>query len=378
MAWFGKTELVDIIEWLDETNDTMVFRFERHDNEIKNGAKLIVREGQVALFVKEGQLADVFQPGSYTLETKNIPILSTLAGWKYGFDSPFKAEVYFVSTTQFTDMGWGTPAPVMLRDQDFGAVQIRAFGNYSFKITDPSLFLKEIVGTDGDFSTDEIEDQLRTIIVSKTVDSIAESKIPVLDLAAQYDEIAEIVVGKCKGDFQQSYGLEITQFIVENINLPEELQEALNKRATMNILGDMNTYSQYQAANAMETAAEKGGDSSSAMSTGMEMAMGIGMMNQMNNTMNAQQAQRQPVQQPPQGNMATPPPPPMPVLFHVMLNGNQAGPYDMSTLQQYVTSGHLTRDSLVWKNGMPNWLAAKQVPELLNLFAATPPPPPPM
>ncbi|SEH04954.1 SPFH domain-containing protein [Candidatus Venteria ishoeyi] len=258
---FVKSELIDIIEWLDDSNDTLVYRFERHDNEIKNGAKLIVREGQVAVFVNEGEAAervdmktfepaDVFTPGTYTLETANLPLLSTLKGWKYGFDSPFKAEVYFFNTTRFTDQKWGTPNPIMLRDPEFGPVRLRAFGAYSLKIKHAPTLLRELVGTSAHFSVQDISDQLRNIIITRFTDVLGESKIPVLDLAANYDELGQFIAERMGGEFEE-YGLELTKLLISNISLPPAVEEALDKRTQMGVLGDLGKYSQFQAAEAM-------------------------------------------------------------------------------------------------------------------------------
>ncbi|MBT8484529.1 MAG: SPFH domain-containing protein, partial [Phycisphaerae bacterium] len=253
-----KTELIDIIEWLDPSNDTMVHRFERYENEIKYGAKLIVREGQAAVFVNEGQIADVFGPGTHTLETKNLPILATLKGWKYGFHSPFKAEVYFCSTRRFTDLKWGTQNPVMLRDSEFGPVRLRAFGTYVIKTSDPGTFIREIVGTDGHFTTDEITEQLRNMIVSRFTDILGESNIPILDLAGNYDELGDFITNRIQPEFG-TYGLELTKFLVENISLPPAVEEALDKRSSMGVIGDLKKYTQFQTAEAIRDAAQNPG-----------------------------------------------------------------------------------------------------------------------
>jgi len=357
-------EFIDIIEWTDSSGDTMVYRFDRRDNEIKMGAKLTVREGQTAVFINKGQLADVFKPGMYTLETDNMPILSTLLGWKHGFHSPFKAEVYFVSTRRFTNLKWGTKHPITLRDADFGPVRLRAFGTYVIKVTNPGAFIKEIVGTDGHFTTDEITDQLRNLIISRFADIIGESKIPVLDLAANYDELGEFVTGKIKDDFA-NYGLDVTKMLVENISLPEAVEQALDKRSSMGVIGNLDQYTKFQTANAMEEAAKNPGGMAGG---GMGMGMGFAMANQMGQSMGPQ------AQQPPS---ATPPPLPQTSQFHVAIDGKQSGPFDTSALKQHVQSGKLTRETLVWRQGMASWTAAGQVEELTNLFGAVPPPLPP-
>jgi len=355
-----KSELVDIIEWIDNSNDTMVFRFEHHNNEIKYGAKLIVREGQQAVFINEGALADVFLPGTHTLETQNMPILSTLKGWKYGFKSPFKAEVYFVSTRQFTDLKWGLKNSLMLRDPEFGPLRLTAFGTYAIKIYDSAAFIREVVGTDGHFTTDEISNQLRNLVVTRFSDALGQSKIPILDLAANYDELSSFIEAKIGHEFGV-YGLELTKFLVGNISLPPAVEEALDKRASMGIIGNLSAYTQYQTAEAIKTAAS---NPRSAAADGMGMGMGFAMANQMANAMK----QTQPAAS------AVPPPIPQAVAFHVAVGGQSAGPYDMANLKQQMQTGQITRETLVWKEGMSQWTPAGQVTELASLFGSTPPP----
>lgn len=376
-----KNEFIDIIEWLDPTNNTIVYRFERYQNEIKMGAKLTVRESQVAVFINEGQIADVFQPGMYTLTTQNMPILATLKGWKYGFNSPFKAEVYFVNTKKFLDNKWGTPNPVMVRDPEFGPVRLRAFGVYEYRVEDAAKFIKDIVGTDGDFTVEKINNQLRNIIITRFSDAVAESKIPVLDMASNYNEFSE-KIGQVIIDEYKEYGLNMTKFLVSNISLPEEVEKAMDKRSSMGVLGDLNRYTQFQAANAMEAAATNpgGGAAASGMGMGMGFAMAGQMMNAMNPMMNQQQ---QMYQQPQQGGYQqqqpmAPPPMPAASTFFVAVNGQQSGPFDMNTLSTMVKNGQLTKDTLVWKQGMPAWAAAGSVQELSSLFGAVPPPMPGM
>jgi len=363
-----KGEFIDIIEWLDNSGDTMVYRFERYGNEIKNGAKLVVRESQVAVFVNQGKMADVFQPGMHELTTSNLPILSTIMGWKYGFNSPFKAEVYFVNTKRFTDQKWGTQNPIMLRDPEFGPVRLRAFGNYSFRVKDAAVFIKEVVGTDDDFNTDEVSGQLRNILVSRFTDALGESKIPMLDLASNYDELSAFMQKKLSAEFGE-YGLELVKFLVENISLPPAVEEALDKRASMGVIGNLNAYTQFQAANAMETAAA---NPSGTASGGIGMGMGFAMANQMGQMMGGQQQGQSGSAAP--GTGAVPPPIPQAVSFFAALGGQQAGPFDMNALGQKVASGEITRETLVWKNGMAAWTAAGQVQELSGLFGQVPPP----
>jgi membrane protease subunit (stomatin/prohibitin family) len=365
MGFFDKLkgELVDIVEWTDDSNNTMVYRFERYGNEIKNGTKLTVRESQAAVFINEGQLADVFPPGMYELTTSNLPVMSTLNGWAQGFKSPFKAEVYFVNTKRFTDLKWGTRNPVMLRDAEFGPIRLRAFGNYSIRVTDPGKFLKEIVGTDGHFTTDKVSRQLKDIVVSRFTDALGESRIPALDLAANYDELGRFMEEKMASEFGE-YGLELVKLLIENISLPPAVEEALDKRSSMGFLGDLNQYSRFQAAASMEAAAENPGGTASG---GIGMGMGFAMANQMGQVLGGAQSP----QAPPAGG---PPPIPPAVSYFIAVEGRQTGPFDLDLLRQKAESGELTRDTMIWKAGMEGWAAAGTVGELSSLFGQIPPP----
>ena len=354
-------ELIDIIEWTDESSDTLVYRFERYENEIKNGAKLVVRQAQVAVFVNQGKIADVFGPGMHTLATSNLPLLSTLQGWKYGFHSPFKAEVYFVNTRQFTDQKWGTKNPIMMRDAEFGPIRLRAFGTYVFRVKNAAKLMNEIVGTDSHFTTGEVSDQLRNIIVTRFSDLLGESKIPALDLASNYTELSDFMLQRIGPEYD-NYGLELTKFLVENVSLPPEVETALDKRTQMGILGNMQAYTQFQAANAMEEAAKNPGGMAAG---GMGMGMGFMMANQMGGAMNQQ---AQPAQQAPMA----PPPLPQAVQYMLAVNGQQAGPFDMNILKQQAANRQFTPETLVWKQGMAQWTPAGQVFELASLFGAPP------
>jgi len=275
-----KTQLIEIIEWLDNTQDTMVYRFPGvYENAIKNGAQLIVREGQSAVFVNEGKIADVFGPGHYSLTTQNMPILTVLGGWKYGFESPFKAEVYFVSTKQFVDLKWGTANPIMLRDPEFGPIRLRAFGTYSIRANDPAVLIRQIVGTEGVFQVEEIQGQLKSTLVSHFSSILGSSHIAALDLASNYDQLSTLIKPKLNEDFN-SMGLELTKFFVENISFPPEVEAALDKRTQMGILGDLGRYTQFQTANAIEEAAKNpGGNAGAGMGLGAGFAMGNAMAN---------------------------------------------------------------------------------------------------
>ena len=372
MGFFDKlrNEFIDIIEWTDNSTDTIMWKFPRYQNEIKMNAKLTVRESQVAVFLNEGVIADVFLPGMYTLQTQNMPILSTLKGWKYGFDSPFKADVFFVNTKQFTNQKWGTKNPIMLRDAEFGPVRLRAFGSYAFKVIDAGKFVKEIAGTNQEFSVDEINEQLRNLAVSRGMDAIAESKIAVLDLASQYDEVSKIITDKIKPEFNE-LGLDLTKFLIENVSLPPEVEAALDKRSSMGIIGNLGAYTQFQAANAIDEAAKNQNGGGGLMGAALGAGMGYGMVNQMGNAFQQQQFN-------PNSGMNTPPPPPQTIAYFVAVNGAQTGPFGLAQLQAMVQSGQFTKQSLVWKQGMSNWAMAETDPGLLSLFGAIPPPPPPV
>jgi membrane protease subunit (stomatin/prohibitin family) len=280
-------QFIEVIEWLDNTGDTMVYRFPVQGQEIKNGAQLIVRESQAAVFVHEGQVADVFGPGRYTVDGGNTPILTKLGAWKYGFNSPFKSEVYFVNTKQFTDMKWGTSNPVMLRDQDFGIVRLRAFGGYSLRIADPSGFIKEIAGTNAHFQTEDLDGQLKRAIVTEFTDALGELKIPALDLAAQYKEMGDAIRGKINEEFR-TWGLEVTKFYIENISVPPEVEAAMDKRASMGALGNVDQYMKFQAADALRDAAQNEGGGAG---LGAGLGAGFAVGNQMANAFGGGQQQ---------------------------------------------------------------------------------------
>ena len=368
MGLFDKIrgEFIDIIEWLDDSNDTMVYRFDRYQNEIKNGAKLTVREGQIAVFINEGQIADVFEPGMHQLTTENLPILSTLKGWKYGFNSPFKAEVYFISTRNITAQKWGTKNPITLSDQRFGMLEIRAFGTYVIRVKDAPLFIKEIVGTDGHFTADEIAEQLKSMIITRFTDAIGEANLPIENYASNVNEISEYVYGIIGPEFEE-YGIEVTKFLIENVSMPEEIKKEIFELSRLNAI-DLNKLAQMKAAKAIEKAAE---NQSGTAGAGIGMGMGFAMANQMGQTFTGGQ------QQQPKSQKSTPPtPPPIPpaLTFHVVINGQQAGPYDMNTLKQMAMQNQLTMEILVWREGMANWTAAGKVPELSSIFGSVPPP----
>jgi membrane protease subunit (stomatin/prohibitin family) len=279
------SQFIEVIEWLDDSSNTLLYRFPVQDQEIKNGAQLIVRESQTAVFVVEGQIADLFPTGRYTVDGGNTPILTKLGAWKYGFNSPFKAEVYFVNTKQFTDLKWGTSNPVMMRDADFGMVRLRAFGIYSIRVAEPRSFIKEIAGTNARFVTEDIEGQLKRTLVGGFSDALAESKIAALDLASNYDELSKFVRTKLNDDFK-AFGLELTKFVIENISLPQEVETAMDKRTSMGVIGDVGRYAQFQAADAMRDAAQNpSGGASTGAGLGAGFAIGNAMAGAMTDAM---------------------------------------------------------------------------------------------
>ncbi|MFZ5964751.1 SPFH domain-containing protein [Thalassococcus sp. BH17M4-6] len=367
---FLSGQFIDVIHWTDDTRDTMVWRFEREGHEIKYGAKLTVREGQAAVFVHEGQLADVFTPGLYMLETNNMPIMTTLQHWDHGFKSPFKSEVYFVSTTRFNDLKWGTKNPIMARDPEFGPVRLRAFGTYSIRVTDAAKFLTEIVGTDGEFTMDEISYQIRNIIVQEVSRVLAGSGIPVLDMAANTGDLGKLVAAEVSKTLA-TYGLTMPEMYIENISLPPAVEQALDKRTSMGLAGDLGKFTQYSAAEAMTAAASNpaGGGMAAGLGAGMGMAMANQMAQQQGPWGSAPAAQHT-------AAAATPPPPPVEHVWHVAENGQTKGPFSRAALGRMASAGEISRETYVWTAGQDGWLKAEDVTELAQLFTVMPPPPP--
>ena len=368
-----KGELIDVIDWLDDSGDTMVWRYPRHQNEIKYGAKLTVRESQAAVFVSEGQIADVFGPGLHSLTTRNLPILTKLQKWYHGFESPFKSEIYFISTRNFTDIKWGTKKPITLRDPEFGPVRLRSFGTFVIRVSDPKSFITEIAGTEGHFTVEEITGQLTSMVITRFADLLAESKIPVLDLAANYNELSGWVTEKLAPEFSQ-YGLDLTKLLIENIALPKAVEEALDKRTSMGIVGDLDAYTKFQAANALEKAAENPSGDASA---GVGMGMGFAMANQMTRTMTdeGQAAQAPQAAAPATGDAAPPPLPQQDVVkYYLGIGGEQKGPFSQKIIEEMIKDKALTRETLVWRKGMDGWEKAANVAELKALLDEGPPP----
>ncbi|MEE9303016.1 MAG: SPFH domain-containing protein [Thiotrichaceae bacterium] len=358
MGLFDKLfgEFVDIIEWTDDSHDTLIYRFERYGNEIKYGAKLTVRESQVAVFVNEGEIADVIEPGMYELETKNLPVLSTIQHWDHGLRSPFKAEVYFCNTTQFVDLKWGTKNPIMIRDEEFGGVRLRAFGTYAIRIKDPVTFIKEIAGTDGHFTVDEVSNQLRNLIISRFTNIAGSSKIPVLDLAANYDQLGAYLTETISPEFEE-YGLELTKILIENISLPSSVEEALDKRTSMGMVGDLDQYIKFQSAESLGS----GGSASGAM----DMGMGFAMANKMADSLNTPSASKESSAK----TTASPPPPlPSKTPWHVAIDDKATGPHDADAIKDLISQGKLTSESLVWTEGMTDWKTADNVDDINKLI----------
>ena len=363
-------EFIDIIEWLDYTDDTICHRFERYQNEIKNNAKLIVREGQTAVFINEGQLADVFEPGTYTLNTKNLPILTTLKGWKYGFDSPFKAEVYFVNTHLFTDEKWGTKNPITLNDDRFGLVEIRAFGTYAFRINDPGKFIVDIVGTDNNFTNFEINEHLKSLIATRFTDTVGEANLPIELYAANTTELSETCEEVMEPEFD-SVGIGLEKFFIENVSMPEDLKKEIFEYSRIDKL-DLDKLTKFKTAKAIEAAAANEGGTAGA---GMGMGMGFVLAQQMGGMMAPQMGGQQQMQQPQQQAGSMPPPMPQAVQYFYASNGQQNGPVGFEQLRALFANRTVNKDTLVWKQGMQNWVALQEVEELKAFLGGNTPPP---
>jgi len=375
MDIFGKikeklsNEFIDIIEWLDYTDDTIAYRFERYQNEIKNGAKLIVREGQTAVFINEGQLADVFEPGTYDLTTQNLPILATLKGWKYGFNSPFKAEVYFVNTHLFTDEKWGTKSPITLSDDRFGLVEIRAFGTYAYKISDAGKFIKDIVGTDSNFTNFEINEHLKSLIATRFTNTVGQANLPIELYAANTTELSDTCREVMSPEFE-SVGISLEKFYIENVSMPEDLKKEIFEYSRIDKL-DLDKLTKFKTAKAIEAAAQNEGGTAGA---GMGMGMGFVLAQQMGGMMGGNtQAAPQQAAQPTGGTV--PPPMPTQTMYFYATNGTQHGPVTFEQMQSLFASRTINRDSLVWKQGMSAWTTLKEVEELKSFLGGNTPPP---
>jgi membrane protease subunit (stomatin/prohibitin family) len=365
-----RNEFIQIIEWLDDSSNTLVYRFPVHEQEIKMGAQLTVRENQVALFINEGEVADLFKPGRYELSTQNMPVMTTLRSWKYGFDSPFKAEVYFFNTRLFTDLKWGTSNPVMMRDAEFGMIRMRAFGTYAMRIADPKEFFKNIVGTQGLTTTEDILGQLRSTIISHFSDIVAESKIAALDLASSYRELSTLAQKELAPEFT-AYGLELSRFVIDNVSLPEEVEAAIDQRTKLGVFGDrLGQYAQMQTAESIKVAAANpGGLAGAGAGLGAGMAIGQTMAGAFNNN-----------QQAPSGSAAPPPPPGAPShspRWSLAIDGKTYGPYTDDALKAMVSSGQVPATTQAWRPGASGWAPLETYSELGLGGGSMPPPPPP-
>ncbi len=372
-----RNELVDIIEYFDDSRSTLAWRFPRYQNEIKNGAQLIVREGQRAVFVYRGQLADQFEPGNYELKSENLPLLSTLQGWKYGFDSPFRSEVYFINT-RMTEVKWGTPTPVVVRDPDFKMVEVRANGMCQVKVADTAIFLREVIGTDSVVDAEEITELLRQVIIGAFSDMVLETGLGVIDLQGKQRELSGKLREYVELRVDDEFGLSIPAIDMK-VSLPEEIREAITRGTArgaeesqfLDQVKDLDRYTQAKAADAMLAAANNPGGGGT-MGDMMGMGIGMAMASQMANTFN------QPQQQ---AAAAAPPPLPGAVSYHVALNGQQAGPFTIDQMRSGLAAGQMQPTDMVWTAGMAAWAPANTVPALAPLFAAPPPlpqDPPPM
>ena len=345
---FVAGELIDIIEWIDDSDDTMLSRFSRPRNEIKNGAQLIVRPGQVALFVDQGEIADLFLPGRHELVTSNLPLLSTLRGWKYGFESPFKADVVFVNTKQFTNRKWGTSNPVIVRDPALGPVRLRAFGTYAIRVGDPGRFVHEVVGTNSLFLVDEIAEQLRDLVVSRVSGALADGDVSVIDLSTQYTTLGQRVLDRVAAQFQQ-YGLELTQLVVENVSLPAEVESAHrpaveDERTRRPRSVTRNFRAPTRCATRHEIRAE-----APRRASGSEWAR----------RWRVAPCRRH------RSRASNDGPPPLPQdAWYYAVKGERQGPVDRATLNSQIAAGVVRPDSLVWKKGMAAWTKLADVPDL--------------
>lgn len=360
-------EFVDIIEWLEDSRTLLAWRFPRYQNEIKQGAQLIVREGQIAIFVYQGQLADTFGPGTYTLNTQNLPLMSTLQGWRYGFNSPFRSEVYFVNTRPVTDLRWGTPTPITLRDPDFGMVQVRANGLCIVRVQNPPLFLRTVIGTDSAVDIDEVTELIRREISQALSELVLGTGVGAIDLQSRQTELSGKLRDVVASRVDDEFGLAIDS-ITMNVSLPDEITQAMTRGVAQGVeesgrmrqLDDLDKYQRVRQIDAMNAAAGNpgGGAMGDMMGAGMGVVLGQQMANQMN----------QPAQQ------QTPPPLVQDSqTFHIEINGASAGPYNIGQVREMVANGQLTTHTLVWSAGLAGWMPAGQVPALLAFFVSPPP-----
>jgi len=381
---------IDIIEWIENDNETIAYRYDRKGNDIRNGAQLTVREGQTAVFVNEGQIADVFPAGMYELETENLPILSRLKGWKHGFKSPFKAEVYFISTRILSDFAWGTPSPFSIRDPEFGILTLRARGHFSFHVTDPRKFVTAIVGTDGEFTKAEIKDRLRKRFVTQAQSAIAGSGKAFYQMAENLDDLSLELKDRLNEKFGEDFGMALDDTSIQAIEPSEESMAKIEKRDDLFFTDSrIGNYERQARADALKTMAANPGPGGLAAG-GMGMGMGLAMANQMGGAYGMNPMGMNPAMMGAGLGMAAgaagataPPPPPQSASWYLSVSGQQLGPLPQNQLPAYAQQGQLTAETMVWKQGMAGWAPAGSVPELAALFGAppqqaAPPTPPPM
>ncbi len=357
-------EFIDVIEWIEESPDAMVWRFARPLSEIKHGAQLIVRPGQVAVFVDQGTVADVFNPGRHKLTTSNLPVLSTLRGWKYGFESPFKADVVFVSTRQFPSHKWGTKTPVMLNARELGPVRLRAYGTFIVRVRNAKTFVTELVGSNAGFDVAQIADQVRDMIVARFAEQLGEDSIPILELASKYSELGDLVATRLAPDLAP-LGLELTRLVVESIALPDEVAATLDQRTRIGLIGDVGAYAALQAADAVRDAARNQGTGGA----GAAIGVGIAMAGQL---ASSSAKALHPTGAAPTGSAPPPVPAPPPIPqgpgFFLAIEGKPHGPFDAAALRARVADKSLTAGTLVWREGMAQWAPAGTVPEVAALL----------
>ena len=357
-------ELIDVIEWLEDSPDAMVWRFARPKNEIKNGAQLIVRPGQVAVFVDQGTVADVFDPGRHELTTSNLPVLSKLRGWKYGFESPFKADVVFVSTRQFPSQKWGTKTPVMVTDRELGAVRLRAYGTFITRVGNAKVFVTELVGSNSGFVIDQIADQIRDMIVARFAEEIGTDSIPILQLASKYSEIGDRAATRLAPDLLP-LGLELARLVVESIALPDEVAATLDQRTRIGLIGDMSVYAALQAADAIRDSARNPGTGGAGAAIGVGIAMARQLGNVVANALHPSGVAPAANAPPP---VPVPPPIPRGPSYFIAVDGKAQGPFDVAALRAHIAAKSLAPDTLVWCDGMAQWAPASSVAETAALF----------
>jgi membrane protease subunit (stomatin/prohibitin family) len=304
IASFVKKQFIDVLQWTEDGDEVLAWRFPTADLEIQQGARLVVRDTQMALFVDQGKVADLFGPGTHAIHTRNLPVLTDLRHWNKQFESPFKSEVYFFSTRQRLGQTWGTANALTIRDREFGAVRVRAFGVYGFRVGDPRVMFRELSGTRDSYGVADLEGQLRNTLVSALTDHLGGSQVPFLDMAANQEALARAVLGKAQPPFE-ALGLSLVSFQIQNISLPEELQERLDERIGMGIVGDLPRYTQFQTARSIPTAAANaGGAAGAGVGVGAGIAMGQAM---------GQAMQRPPASAAPAGSAAATPAAPAPI-----------------------------------------------------------------